>query len=131
MGDFGHNLYGHDIIGRLHYGQENRQGCKPFSNETDFKVDPPFDEESDQTPIVLLEHGGCSMIEKVWNAQMFGFNAAIIIDDDAKDFVELRMHGFEKHVDEVKGSAITIPYYKIFSIDGKKLIKYIRDELPA
>ena len=62
---------------------------------------------------------------------MFGFSAAIIIDDDATDFIELRKHGFEKHLDDVKGSAISIPYYKIFSIDGNKFIKYIKDELPA
>lgn len=102
-----------------------------FKNETDFKVDPPFDEDSDQTSIVLLEHGGCSLIEKVWNAQMFGFSAAIVIDDDATDFVELRKHGFRKHIDEVKGSAISIPFYKIFSIDGEKLVNYIKDDLPA
>ena len=71
------------------------------------------------------------MIEKVWNAQMFGFSAAIVIDDDATDFIELRRHGFEKHIDEVKGSAISIPFYKIFSVDGQKLINYIKDELPA
>lgn len=71
------------------------------------------------------------MVEKAWNAQMFGFTAVIIIDDDAKDYTDLRQHGFESHLDEVKGQAITIPYYKIYSYDGHKLIDYIKKELPA
>ena len=67
LGHFGHIEYGSNFNGRLHYPVSNRNGCSVFV-ASDFQNDQLFDEDTDMTPILLVEHGGCTHTEKVFNA---------------------------------------------------------------
>ena len=126
LGNYGHIQYGNTIIGRLHYPVSNRNACSRFNKE-DFSNDYLFDEKNDMTPIILIDHGQCSHVTKTKNAQDFGLKAAIIIDDDAWDLDSLRKTD-DFYVDnEIKGFQLTIPYFKIFSSQGKKLIQYLEN----
>ena len=79
------------------------------------------------TPIILIDHGQCSHVAKTKNAQDFGLKAAIIIDDDAWDLDSLRKTDDFYVNNEIKGFQLTIPYFKIFSSQGKKLIHYLEN----
>lgn len=37
-------------------------------------------------PVLLIDHGGCSHIQKINNAQDAGLNAAILIEGDANEY---------------------------------------------
>jgi len=66
-----------------------------------------------------LDHGGCSTARKTKNAQEFGFKAAIIIDEEAKDFYELRQKKAGENEEEKRlAYQLTIPYFKIFKQTG-------------
>ena len=67
LGNYGHIAYGNTIVGRLHYPVSNRNGCSRFNKE-DFSNDYLFDEKTDMTPLVLLDHGECSYVQKTKNA---------------------------------------------------------------
>ena len=68
LGHFGHIQYGTEFNGRLHYPVSNRDACAEFVS-TDFSNDQLFDEDTDMTPILLVDHGGCSHTQKTYNAQ--------------------------------------------------------------
>lgn len=67
-------------MGRLHYPDSNQNGCNPFSVD-DFRSDIMFDEESDMTPIVMVDRGECSFVVKVRNIENMGVKMAIIVDN--------------------------------------------------
>jgi selenocysteine lyase/cysteine desulfurase len=73
----------------LHYPASNRDACSPFV-KSDFKNDALYDEANDMKPILLVDHGSCSQITKVTNVMKAGLRAAILIDNDAEDYYELR-----------------------------------------
>lgn len=79
------------------------------------------------TPILLIDHGGCTHVEKVSNAMKAGLKAAIIMEDDSiEDYHLLRKS--QQHSDEEEsklGYELNIPYFKIFGSDGNTLRKYL------
>ena len=77
--------YGSSFEGKLHYPVSNRDACSKFT-PSDFENDMIFDEVKDMTPILLIDHGGCTHYEKITNAQEAGINAAILIDDSAEEY---------------------------------------------
>lgn len=54
LANFGVIPYGHTVIGRIYYDDENKNGCKPFT-EFDFSNDP--DDDKHPTPIIIVERG--------------------------------------------------------------------------
>jgi hypothetical protein len=67
-------------LGRLHYPSKNIYGCQGFS-QSDFTDDHLFDEESDLSPIVMVERGNCTFVTKVRNIEKLGVKLAIIADN--------------------------------------------------
>ena len=117
LGSKGHINYGHSFVSRLYYPKNNRNGCSPFvkSDVEDFEKDKSS---------VILDHGGCTHVEKTKNAQDFGFQAAILIEDDAIDFYALRKSfGEERNKIQRTGFELKIPYFKIFGSSGNSIVK--------
>ena len=69
MGNYGHIQYGQQFVGEIQYPVSNRNGCGKFLL-SDFEklVQLPSDMDQDQKQIVLLDHGGCTLVEKTFNA---------------------------------------------------------------
>lgn len=80
LSNFGHIQYGTTIVGRVHYPTKNKRGCEEFDLEKDFGDDPLFDEDSDMTPIILVNSGYCSMVAKTRNIEKIGGKVALIAD---------------------------------------------------
>ena len=66
LGSKGHINYGHSFVGKIYYPKSNRNGCSPFVNSD-------FDTIGKDKNAVILDHGGCSHVEKTKNAEKFGF----------------------------------------------------------
>jgi len=111
-------------VGKLHYPESNRDGCKPFTL-ADFNNDPLFDEANDRRPIALLDHGGCTHVVKTWNAQKFGMKGAVLIEDHDRDFAGLRESEEKRSEDAIKGYQLVIPYMKVNFEDGLMLKEYV------
>lgn len=79
LSNFGHLQYGTTIVGRVHYPVNNKRACEEFKPE-DFENDMLFDEDSDMTPIILVNSGYCSMVEKTRNVEKIGGKVALIAD---------------------------------------------------
>lgn len=115
VANFGHIPYGHSIIGRVWFDEQNRDGCH------DFKINITGEGDPDVTPspIVLVERGGCSFVKKVRNIEHAGGSLAVIIDNKAGEIVEQVIM-----VDDGTGHGIKIPSMLISKADGKKLCKF-------
>jgi hypothetical protein len=97
LGNYGHISYGQKFIGDLYHPKSNREGCSPF---VDGDFERPVDKSSSEDganvmtayPIILLNHGQCTLVSKTMNAQNFGFRAVIIATDNVnnEDFELLR-----------------------------------------
>lgn len=48
-------------MGRLHYPDNNTDGCRTFT-EDDFISDKLFDEETDMNPIIMVNRGRCPFV---------------------------------------------------------------------
>jgi hypothetical protein len=81
MGNFGHVLYGSSVLGRVFYPLNNTDACREFVRE-DFSNDFFVEEESDLTPLIIAERGGCSFVTKVRNIERQGVKLAIISDKE-------------------------------------------------
>jgi hypothetical protein len=118
LANFGLVHYGHSIIGRVWYDDENIDGCKDFT----FEVDGTGDPDADPSPIVLIQRGGCPFTQKVRNVEHAGGRLAIVIDDkDNEDPENIIM------VDDGSGNGIRIPAILIGKTDGRKILKYMED----
>lgn len=123
LGNYGHINYGHGEFGKLHYPDSNRDGCKRYT-KTDFINDPVFDAKDDMRPIGLIEPGGCTHVQKAWNAQVAGLKAAILIEEE-NDPMALRDAKLHASTDAALGYKLSIPYMKVSADDGKKLQDYM------
>ena len=115
LGSKGHINYGHSFVSTVYYPKNNRNACSPFVNSD-------FGDVNKEKSSVLIDHGGCSHVEKAKNAETFGFQAAIIIDDDAYDYYTLRNSKGSNKLERI-GYDLKIPYFKIFGSSGSEIIK--------
>lgn len=118
LGNFGHIVYGSTIMGRLHYPINNRYGCNEF-NVSDFKNDFLYDEESDLSPIVLVDRGECTFVTKVRNIEKLGVKLAIIVDDKEESSESLIM------ADDGSGHSVNIPSFIIRKKDGNIIKSFV------
>lgn len=114
VANFGHIPYGHSIIGRVWFDEENRDGCHSFRINITGEGDP----DAYPSPIVLVERGNCSFVKKVRNVEHAGGSMAVIIDNKKGEIVEKVIM-----VDDGTGSGIKIPSMLISKKDGKKICK--------
>lgn len=98
-------------MGRVHFPQNNVDGCNEF-NETSFKNGNLFDQESDMQPIVIVQRGGCTFVKKVRNIEKLGVKLAIIADNRDEHSEELIMS------DDGTGYSISIPSFIIRKKDA-------------
>jgi len=98
-------------LGKLHYPRSNRNGCEPFKNE-DFSNDPLFDDDTDMSPIILVDRGECPFVTKVKNIEKLGVKLAVIVDNNEEATENLIM------ADDGRGNQIGIPSYMIRKRDG-------------
>lgn len=93
-------------MGRVHYPNKNRQGCLEFKS-SDFDNDFLYDEQSDLSPVVIVDRGNCTFVTKVRNIQKLGVKMAIVIDNRPEHSEDLIM------ADDGSGHSITIPSFII------------------
>ena len=105
-------------MGRLHYPSTNTNGCQQFSKK-DFTGDYLFDDDTDLTPIVMIERGGCTFVTKVRNVEKLGVKLAIIADNTTKDSENLIM------ADDGTGHSINIPSFIIRKRDADAIKAHI------
>lgn len=115
ISNFGITPYGHSVIGNVWIDKENLDGCGDFT----IKIDGSYDPDTDPSPIVIVERGGCSFVKKVRNIEHAGGRLAIIIDAKDEDIENVIM------VDDGNGNGIRIPSMMIGKRDGG----YIKDFL--
>lgn len=114
IANFGHIPYGNNIVGKLWYDEDNRDGCGDFTIDINGDGDP----DASPSPIVMVERGNCSFVKKVRNVEHAGGALAVIIDNKAGEIVEQVIM-----VDDGTGSSIKIPSMLISKADGKKICK--------
>ena len=105
-------------MGRLHMPVNNTNGCREFTQQ-DFRNDFLFDEDSDLSPVVMVERGGCTFVTKVRNIEKLGIKLAIIADNQTEDTENLIM------ADDGTGHSINIPSFII----RKKEADILRENL--
>ena len=98
-------------MGRLHYPKNNHFGCSEFTEE-DFSNDFLYDEDTDLTPIVIVDRGECTFTTKVRNIEKLGVKLAIIVDDREEHSENLIM------ADDGTGHSISIPSFIVRKKDG-------------
>lgn len=114
--NFGYIPYGHSIIGRLYYFEDNPTACNELPEQT-YKVDA----DGDITPFIIAERGGgCSFVRKVRNMENVGAAVAIIYDNSDEEVENIVMS------DDGTGGGIRIPSMLISKADGKKLIDFVK-----
>jgi len=114
LANFGHTPYGHSIIGKVWYDIENKDGCHEFSINITGEGDP----DTSPSPIVLVERGNWSFVQKVRNIEHAGGALAIIIDNKKKEMVDHVIM-----VDDGTGGGISIPSMLISFKNGKIISK--------
>lgn len=120
IANFGNIPYGHSIIGRVWYEEENADGCNDFKMEVTGAGDP----DAQPSPIVIVNRGTCPFVKKVRNIQHAGGSLAIIIDDKPGEKVDQVIM-----VDDGSGNGINIPSMLISQKDGKTICKWICDNV--
>ena len=58
-------------MGRIHYPATNQKGCNEFTL-SDFAETNLFDEDSDLSPVVMVDRGDCTFVTKVRNIEKLG-----------------------------------------------------------
>ena len=118
--NFGHIPYGHSLIGKIYYDQDNMMGCQKM-NMTD-NSDSTFDSNDGQdvhkTKILLVDRGECSFVTKVRNAERAGASLVVVVDNKAENITNVVMG------DDGTGTGIRIPSMLIGKEDGLKLKYY-------
>ena len=118
ISNFGLTPYGHSIIGNLWIEEGNENGCKKFTIDIDGTGDP----DTEPSPIVLVERGGCSFVSKVRNIEHAGGRLALIIDNTDEDINNVIM------VDDGQGNGIRIPSMLITEKEGTILKNELLDK---
>jgi extracellular elastinolytic metalloproteinase len=71
-----------------------------------------FDEDTDLTPIVIVDRGECTFVTKVRNIEKMGVKMAIIVDDKEENTEDLIM------ADDGTGHSVNIPSFIIRKKEG-------------
>ena len=116
LANFGNPPYNKVILGRVFVPDldEHKQACNNL-NPIDFNFDP----DGINTPILLVQRGGCSFVVKVRNAQNIGASAVVIYDDREENVENVVM------IDDGTAGNIFIPSFLI----PKKAGELIHEEL--
>lgn len=93
--------------------QTKEDGCDEVNNN---KLIHP--DSLDQSPIVLVNRGECSFVQKTRTVQRAGGHVALIMDDKVEGIDDFIM------ADDGTGRDINIPAILISKKDGEKLIKF-------
>mmetsp|Transcript_40827 Transcript_40827/g.46815 ORF Transcript_40827/g.46815 Transcript_40827/m.46815 type:complete len:227 (+) Transcript_40827:35-715(+) len=119
LANFGLVQYGHSVVGRVWYDDENADGCGEYTISIDGSGDP----DAVPSPMVLVNRGNCSFVQKVRNVEHAGGRVAIVIDDRIEEDVENVVM-----VDDGSGNGIRIPAVMIGKKDGNIILKYLKEE---
>ena len=114
LADFGHIPYGHTIVGQVVFLEENADGCEDFGESLRGYDDP--------NPIVIVERGNCTFVQKVRNVEHGGGKMAIIVDELDNENVK-----YVVMVDDGTGNGIFIPSAMMNKGPGNKIIEYFRN----
>jgi hypothetical protein len=93
-------------------------GCSDFK----IKIDGSYDPDTDPSPIVLVERGGCSFVNKVRNIEHAGGRLAIVVDEKDENIENVIM------VDDGNGNGIRIPSMLISKHDGNEIKKFVLEK---
>jgi len=117
LANFGNPPYGSTIVGRLFepVNHNDKTGCGAIV-PMDFSYGDP---DYVVTPILLLERGNCSFVQKIRHAQDIGASAVIISDSSDEDPTNIVMS------DDGTGGNLSIPSFLIKKSDGELLRKAI------
>jgi hypothetical protein len=111
--NFGKVPYGQFVIGRLYYDTTDKEldyACKPL---TGISIQP--ESRVDRFPIVMVDRGSCTFVNKVRNVQKLGGALALIVDNIDEDINKVIMN------DDGTGSDIYIPAIMISKQEGQKI----------
>lgn len=112
--DFGHIPYGHTLIGRAVFIQENEYGCDSYGDSLK-KFDDP-------NPIVFIKRGVCSYVQKVRNAEHGGSKLAVIVDEKNDENIK-----YISMLNDGTGNGIVIPSVLINKDPGNIIIDFLTD----
>ncbi|CAG9335006.1 unnamed protein product [Blepharisma stoltei] len=119
LANFGNPPYGSIIVGRVFLPRNENQykGCSPLDHIS-------WDDDPDivNSPILLLERGGCSFVVKVRNAQNIGASAVLIMNNVDGSIDPITM------IDDGTAGNIDIPSLLITKADGDLIKDYIKKE---
>ncbi|CAG9329323.1 unnamed protein product [Blepharisma stoltei] len=109
LANFGNPPYGSVITGRVFVPikEDERRGCGPLT-PIQWEGDP----DQYNSPILLLERGGCGFVTKIRNAQNIGASAVLIVDHTAEDITKIVM------IDDGTAGNVFIPSILIGKDDG-------------
>lgn len=63
----------------MYYPERNSDGCHDFGHD-DFPDEFYGDEQSDLSPVIMVDRGNCSFVQKVRNIEKMDLKFAIIAD---------------------------------------------------
>lgn len=113
--NFGVIPYGHTVVGRVHFDETNKYGCKAFTNVFNGEGDP----DNQPSPIIIVERGGCSFVKKIRNIEHAGGKLGVVVDETDKESVDEVIM-----VDDGTGNGISIPSLMINKKPGNEIIQY-------
>lgn len=119
LANFGNIPYGHSIIGRVWYDENNIDGCKKF----DMVVTGIGDPDAEPSPIVIVKRGNCPFVKKVRNVEHAGGTLAIIVDNKNERAESVVM------VDDGSGNGINIPSMLVPKDQGDLIIEEVRESV--
>jgi hypothetical protein len=123
LGNFGHIQYGSSTIGRVFYPVMNTDGCREFVLDD---MEPDFYSrlDEDMLPIVMVDRGTCSFVQKVRNIEkLSNVKLSIIADNQEEESENLIM------TDDGTGMTINIPSFIIRKRDAEIIKKVLNAPL--
>ena len=108
----------------MYYDLDNPDGCEAFSLRQHNKESEDFVDRL-TTPIVFVERGNCSFVQKVRNVERAGGSLAVIIDNHYEDIQNVILP------DDGTGMGIRIPSMIIGQSDGQIIMDYVKESKDA
>ena len=121
---FGQIPYGYNLVGSLYYDNvalTNNDVSLGCDNSFTLGMRLNVTADIDESPIILLDRGDCSFVNKVTNAENYGAQAVLVVNNDNEDVDELVM------ADDGNGKYVNIPSELISQSDGQKLKKFMKE----
>lgn len=87
----------------------------------DFASTTLFEEDTDLSPVVIVDRGDCHFVSKVRNIEKLGVKLAIIVDDKIENSEDLIM------ADDGTGHSINIPSFIIRKKEGDIIKSFARE----